>query len=124
MEYDNKNRGVLFKNTDSSYWGKINIEGVDFKLKTITIDDQTQELVISLGKLFVNDDLPDPNDKRPKMRSSINYNDKKMDFAGWLKHSKKGTEFISCQISEPYVKDEDRQQTTEESTPFDDEIPI
>tara|TARA_Y100000004_G_scaffold142914_1_gene162570 strand:+ start:17504 stop:17890 length:387 start_codon:yes stop_codon:yes gene_type:complete len=104
-KYDNNNNGILFNQNNGSLEGNITLNDVKYKLRTIPIDDESADLVIHLGKVFMNSDTK-VGDKRPKLRGSVYLDDKKKDFAGWSKLSKKGTEFISCQIKEPYKKEE------------------
>lgn len=114
MEYDNNNRGAMFLRKDGvSYEGKININGVEFdKVRAIKQDGDTNshELVLVLGSVFMNDVEPDSN--RPLMNGNVKFGETEINFAGWKKFSKKGTEYISCKVDKPFVK--------EEKTPFDD----
>ena len=117
-EHSNNNTGVLFQQADGTYTGNITIKETKFDIKSISVDDNAQDLFIHLGRIFVND-VP-VGDKKPKIKGSLILNKEKKDFAGWSNVSKKGTEYIGCKISEPYKK----QETDEYGNPkdLDDDI--
>lgn len=79
MEYDNTNRGVIFKNEKKA------------------------------------------SDKHPDYQGTINVDGKDKAISLWVKDSKAGKKFFSVAISEPYVKQEEKQVVSkdlEDGLPF------
>ena len=116
---NNNNSGILFQQSDQTYSGNITLNDTKFETRSIKVDDNSQDLFIYLGRIFIND--IEVGDKRPKIKGSIIINKEKKDFAGWSNISKKGTEYIGCTVKEPYKKEE---ETDEYGNPkdLDDDI--
>jgi uncharacterized protein (DUF736 family) len=63
------------------------------------------------GVLFTNDKKG--NEKAPEYKGKINIGGKDYDLAGWKKQGKNGT-FLSLKVSEPYKKEANQKQVSQD----------
>jgi hypothetical protein len=130
-QYDDTNRGVMFKAKDGTYEGKLNIDGDEVKIKGAKAQRGDYTLIDIVtsdereGVIFYRE--VEEGSKRPNWTGK--FGDKQL--AGWVKTPRAGgNPFLSLSISEPYnggkteeAKKEEPAAATSDSG-YDEDIPF